>query len=101
MTLMLQYNAVVQSLPKVGYFKGIDLWMLFVLCMTITCILEYSVVIYIIESAGGSDKPVRDSSIVTAGQLAARIDKACRILFPLILSLFAIIYFSYFGTVGY
>ncbi len=45
--LIFQYNGVANSIPRVGYVKGIDIWMIVCFFFVVAAMLEYGFLAYV------------------------------------------------------
>ncbi len=125
--LVFQYNNIAGSLPKVGYFKGIDLWMLTCFFFVVFALLEYTFLAYMKRivyddgskpviwfKSGFKDKPVtegvygntEDSEVIgpkksrmTVKQLENIADYISRYVFMALFLIFTVSYFVYYAVI--
>ncbi len=82
--LILMYSGVSRSIPKVGYLKGVDIWML--LCLLLICfaMAEFVVLNAFQVYAGGPEKPVPRLKNWTVRKLFRIVDHVSCILYMVV-----------------
>ncbi len=96
-TSSIQYGTVSRSLPRVGYLKGIDIWMLGCLGLIFFGMLVYSILAYIMWNSdnGTTDLKICGKS-VDPKKIMSIIDKIAKVLYLVLFATFIGVYFVFF-----
>ncbi len=91
--LFIQYGIVASSLPKVGYIKGTDLWLVGCIILIMIPTIESTAVGYLSRKAGGIDKNMKfGKKEMTVRKFVDVLDAVCR---------YSLIVITILAVVGY
>ncbi len=77
------YGSISSSIPKVGYLKMMDLWMLLCICLICFAMAEFVILNAIQVGAGGPDQPVPGMKSCTSRKLFTIVDRISAFLYIL------------------
>uniref|UniRef100_A0A1I7YN10 Neur_chan_LBD domain-containing protein n=1 Tax=Steinernema glaseri TaxID=37863 RepID=A0A1I7YN10_9BILA len=101
LAMTFQFGNIIRNLPRVSYIKAIDVWMLSGMTFVFASLIELAVIGFLNRNEGRAEIKLRDlhkrKKKKTSCKLdSEKLDLYSRVAFPVVYSLFNVIYWVYY-----